>query len=398
MTTIELSNILDPAAQRFARLFVSHVLNLSDPGKLVSKSVEFKQFNSSTHVLAFGKASAKMAQACVQELGSRVAGGVVLAPESLIPDTDLDDPLLYLCVDHPAPTPRNVDATNALVQYAQSIPAGHDCIVCISGGGSAHLCSPKPGITLEQIIVTTNSLNAGGANIRDLNKARRSLETLKSGGLAEILTHTHKCQAVVLSDILDDDLNTIASGPMMCSDHPVEHTIIGNHRTALDAAAEFVGGRNVGNWKSGICGNSSDRGRELAEAYLTTNHAPCLIAGETTVDASSTVGIGGPCMELTLSCALELAESGLRDWITLGLATDGIDGPSEAAGAVILSRMLSDPDRQLSARKALVDHNTLPFLESIHATIRTGPTGTNLNDLCLVCPQDAMGAEGKSVR
>jgi len=397
MTTIKLSNMLDPAAHRFAMLFVSHVLNRSDPGKLVSKSVEFKQFNSPTHVLAFGKASAKMAQACVHELGSRIAGGVVLAPESLIPDTELDDPLLYFCVDHPAPTQRNVDATNALVQYARSIPAGHDCIVCISGGGSAHLCSPRPGVTLEQIIETTNSLNSGGVRIHDLNKARRSLETLKSGGLAAILTQTRNCQAIVLSDVLDDNLNTIASGPMMCPDHPVEHTIIGNHRTALDAAKEFVGGRDVGNWNSGISGNSSDRGRELAEAYEGTNHAPCLIAGETTVDASSTVGIGGPCMELTLSCALELAESGQRDWITLGLATDGIDGPSDAAGAVITSEMLTHSEQQHSAREALVDHNTLPFLESIHAIIRTGPTGTNLNDLCLVCSQDGLRAENISV-
>ncbi len=394
MTQIDLSTKLDPNAQRFARAFVSHVLSRCDPEVLVSRSLDFTSFDSPTHVLAFGKASVKMAQACVQGLGSRFSGGIVLAPDSLFPDPAPNTALQYFGVDHPAPSHRNVAATDALVQYARKIPAEHNyCIVCISGGGSAHLCSPRQGVTIEQLFETTNTLNAGGASIQELNEARKSLETLKGGGLAEILAHVGYCQAVVLSDVLDDDLNTIASGPMISLAHPVEHTIIGNHQTALDAADDFFGGLGVGICKAGISGGSSDRGRELAGAYQESGQAACLFAGETTVDASGTTGVGGPCIELTLACALELAESGQADWITLGLATDGIDGPTDAAGAVITSEMLADPYNQLSAHKALVDHNTLPFLDSIHATIRSGPTGTNLNDLCLVSPCDALRAD-----
>ena len=392
MTTIELSTKLDLAAQRFARAFVSHVLSGCDPRKLVSESVDFKRFNSPTHVLAFGKASTKMAQACVLKLGPRFAGGIVLTPDALGPSSIPDDALKYFGVDHPAPTARNVSATDALAQYARSIPAGHNCIVCISGGGSAHLCCPNPGVTLEQINETTESLNARGASIHELNKARRSLETLKGGGLAEVLGHVSYCQAIVLSDVLGDHLDIIASGPMENPDLPVEHTIIGNHQTALDAAEEFIIRQvSIGVCSAGIGGDSSDRGRELADTYLKSGQMPCMIAGETTVDAAHTVGVGGPCMELALACAIYLAQSGNTEWVVLGLATDGVDGPSNAAGAVIVSESLRTPRLQVIATEALNGHNTLPFLDSIHSTIRTGPTGTNLNDLCLVCSMGTMG-------
>jgi len=390
MSPIDLSTKLDPEVQRFTRAFATYVLSRCDPGKLVSESVDFTRFDSPTHVLGFGKASAKMAMACVQELGPRFAGGVVLTPEALIPDPAPHDALRYFGVDHPASTARNMIATEALAQYAGLIPAEHDCIVCVSGGGSAHLCSPKPGVTLDQIIETTNTLNAGGASIHELNEARRSLENLKGGGLADILVRVGHCEAAVLSDVLDDDLNTIASGPMVNPGYPVEHTIIGNHRTALAAAEEFVGGHGVGICKPGISGDSSERGRDLTRAYQESNPVSCLFSGETTVDASGTAGVGGPCMEMTLACALELAESDQSDWVTLGLATDGVDGPTDAAGAVITCEMLSGSVRRLDARRALDNHDTLPFLNSIHATIHTGPTGTNLNDLFLVCPRDAL--------
>ncbi|MBL4808890.1 MAG: DUF4147 domain-containing protein [Phycisphaerales bacterium] len=390
MIPIELSTKLDIAVQKFTREFVSHILTRCDPGMLVSESADFTQFTEQTHVLAFGKASAKMAQACERGLGQHFAGGVVLAPDSQIPHPLTDSRFQYHGVDHPSPTSRNVAATEALVRYARSIPVSHNCIVCISGGGSAHLCSPKPGITLEQITETASALNARGASIHELNELRRGLETLKAGGLAEVLGHVHYCHAIVLSDVLDDDLDTVASGPMMNPEYVVGHEIVGNHRTALDAAAEFVGRDEIGLSRSGISGESSDQGRTLAGAYRKFGPVACLIAGETTVDASSTSGVGGPCLELVLACALQLAELGCADWVALGLATDGIDGPTDAAGAVITAKMLACPERQLAARKALLGHNTLPFLDSIHATIGTGPTGTNLNDLCCVCPSDAL--------
>ena len=387
MTEVQLSSMLDPAVARFARGCAEHILKSCDPGNLIDQQINFGAFTTPTHVLGFGKASVEMVHACALNLGDRFVGGIVLGPDDLLPADKAYTSIAYFGVDHPAPTKRNLAATRALVDYARSIPTDNSCLVCISGGGSAHLCSPKPGVTLEEIINTTTKLNASGATIHELNHARRALEILKGGGLAATLAHVHQCQAIVLSDVLNDDLDIIASGPMMSPDHPIKHTIIGNHRTALEAGAAFIRefGEEIGPFESEISGESSVQGIALADRYQTAQ-SPCLIAGETTVNAGASTGIGGPTLELTLACALRLTELKLTDWIVLGLATDGIDGPTDAAGSVITSDMLVSPDRHAAARHALATHDTLRFLDSIHVTIRTGPTGTNLNDLAMLLP------------
>lgn len=387
MTAVQLSSMLDSTVARFVQNCVEHVLESCDPTKLIDKNFDFNAFTTPTHVLGFGKASVGMVHACAAQLDGRFAGGVALAPDDLLPETNGYTSIAYFGVDHPSPTERNIAGAKALVDYARSIPPEHGCLVCISGGGSAHLCSPKPGVTLDEIINTTTNLNASGATIHELNRARRALETRKGGGLAATLAHAHQCQAIVLSDVLDDDLDIIASGPMMSPEHPIKHTIVGNHRTALDAGAAFVRGFGVeiGSCEGEISGESSVQGIALAERYQSVQ-APCLIAGESTVNTRGSTGIGGPTLELTLAAALRLADLGLTDWITLGLATDGNDGPTDAAGAVITSRMLATPGQHQAARDALASHNTLHYLDSIHATIRTGPTGTNLNDLAMVLP------------
>ncbi len=390
MTQITLSSTINPAIKRFTAGFVQHVLKHSDPCPLVSKSIDFDQFNAPTHVLAFGKGSVQMTHACIDGLGPRLAGGVVLAPDSDIPDPNPDAPIQYFGVDHPSPTLRNIKATQSLVHYAQSIPADDHCIVCISGGGSAHLCSPKPGVTLEHLTQTAATLNQSGTTIQQLNQTRCSLETLKAGGLAAVLGHVQNCQAVVLSDVLDDDLKVIASGPMMNDAYPVKHTIVGNHQTALKAAADFLEsqGIHIGYQRSRVDGDSQSQALLLANHAKAHPHSASLVAGETTVNAQTTQGTGGPCMELALATAVELAESGNQNWMVLGLATDGIDGPTNAAGAIITNTMLSTQSSLNNAQQALQTHDSLRLLDSIGATIKTGPTGTNLNDLCLVAPLD----------
>mgnify|MGYP001627902461 FL=1 len=388
MTTINLSSSLDPDVQRVARALIGEVLRACDPAELVQGSIDFEQFDSPTHVLAFGKASAGMAKACFEGLADLFAGGVVLCPDAMIPQTQ-DDHVRYFGVDHPSPTTRNVEATSVLAEYARSIPATDSCIVCISGGGSAHLCSPRPGVTLEDIVQTTKSLNASGATIHELNQSRRLLETLKAGGLAELLSHVPHCSAVVLSDVLGDDLNTIASGPMLSTANPFDHAVVGNHRTALDAVVRFFKslGAPIGFHADMVSGDSSEQGRLLAKRFLESNNSACVIAGETTVDVGESSGIGGPCMETLLSSAVHLAESGEQDWVCIGLATDGIDGPTEAAGGVVTDDMIESDATLLSAKSALTNHDVLGFLDSIGGGIRTGPTGTNLNDLCLIAPR-----------
>lgn len=390
MIPIRFGKQLDLDLRQFAEDFVQTVLKASDPAMLIRHQFAFDQFNNKTHVLAFGKASAAMASECVTQLGSRFAGGVVLASEETIP-VKHHDLLRFFAADHPLPTQRNIVATQHLVQYARSIPSEDHCIVCISGGGSAHLCSPAEGITLEQVISVTKELNAQGTAIDTLNRTRKSLETLKAGGLARLLNHIELCEAAVLSDVLGNDLATIASGPMYGEGTKVPHRLIGDHHAALSEATKFIDDRfeNHPVTLDMIHGSATMEGHCLASRYLDHNGmTPHLIAGETTVEAQSSSGVGGPTLELILSTAVELAKAStdIQDWIVLGIATDGIDGPSGAAGALVSSKMLAHSGSLESAMGALQQHDTLPFLDSISATFWTGPTGTNVNDVCLVCP------------
>ncbi|MBO6512993.1 MAG: DUF4147 domain-containing protein [Phycisphaerales bacterium] len=389
MSSIRFSDELNAELVDFSRGFVEHVLGKCDPSRLIHAKIDLSDWTRPTHIIAFGKASVAMSNAIAELLADRLAGGVVLAPESTIPEVGLPH-FRYFGVDHPIPTQRNVDAALHVAEYARSIPSDHDCVVCVSGGGSAHLCLPKEGVTLCEIVEQTDRLNTSGSAIHELNMYRRSAEQLKSGGLARLLNHVHHCETVVLSDVLGNDLETIASGPLYDREQLIEHRIIGDHTTALSAAAEYlkcVDGRDPITTPM-ASGSSSDLGRALARAFRNDpDQLAQVIAGETTVQADAESGVGGPTLELVLSSAVELSQSPslVNEWVVIGFATDGVDGPSQAAGAVVHPEMLTYRSTLTSALDALENHDTLPFLDSIGATFRTGPTGTNLNDVCAVC-------------
>ncbi len=378
MNPIRFQPGIDEQTKTLADGFVRHVLDSCAPERLLSQCPQCNPLFDPprpAHILAFGKASMGMARWCVETLGDSFQGGVILAPEQLI--EPIHPKLTIFPADHPNPTQRNIDATDELRAYAKAIPADHACIICISGGGSAHLCSPRPGTTLEQIVDATRSMNESGAPIQQLNAVRRELETLKGGGLASTIAHVHSKRALILSDVLGDDLEIIASGPMMNAEHPVDHAIVGNHLSAAKAARQWC--TPPVHVQTHIAGDAQTQGRALARAFQ-EHHTACIFAGETTVHTRGAQGVGGPCMEMALACAAELHESRAERWIVVGLATDGIDGPTGAAGAIITPSMID----LANARDALANHDTLVYLDAIGATIRTGPTGTNVNDLVVV--------------
>lgn len=389
MTRVQLSTSLDPQIARFADAFVQYTLDAIDPQKLISQSMDFDAFNCPTHVIAFGKAAASMALGCRAELGTLFVDGIVLCPDEQIPEDTESLGLSFFGVDHPSPSERNIEATKAVIQYASAIPPEHACVVCISGGGSAHLCAPSPGVSLNEIIATTKRLNQTGASIQELNTARRKLETLKGGGLARLLGHLEHVEACVLSDVMGDDPDTIASGPMRDDSHPITHTVIGNHLVLRDACGSFVQhiDPEIKVQSMDAIGEASGAGQTLANSFKQSSQSVCVATGETTVDASGTEGIGGPCMESVLAAGLELTQSNLSDWVVIGMASDGIDGPTQAAGAILTNEMLGVNGVMEAAQRALSDHDAFRFFHSIGADIVTGPTGTNVNDVVMICPK-----------
>lgn len=363
-----------------ARSLVDALLRACDPRPRVASALRRDPIPTKTplHVLAFGKASIAMTLGVLDAHPEREVRGVVLAPPELARDATIPPPIRVLAADHPLPTPRNVDASHALANHAATIPNDHTCVVCISGGGSAHLCLPGPGVSLEEIIETTRSLNARGAPIAELNAARTRLEPIKGGGLARLLGRVRTIRVLLVSDVVGNDPRVIASGPMMGEDPPAHRVVLSNNDAIEEAARLIRAHTGTEPLRIGAqTGPSIGAGRALADLLI--QGAPSLVmGGETTVHAEDAQGSGGPVTETIVSAASELLHAHDTRWSIVGFATDGIDGPTDAAGGALSGSMRPDPDR---LGRALALHDTLGLLDRIDASIRTGPTGTNVNDI-----------------
>lgn len=384
-----------------------------------------------TVVVGGGKTAGRVADALEEILGDRIDGGVVVA----------DEPVATSAVrvrsgDHPTPSQRNVEATAEVLDVADS--AGRDDLVIavVGGGGSALLAAPVEDLDVDALRETTEVLLASGAAIREVNAVRTQLSEIKGGRLAERAAPA-TVVGLVFSDVVGNDLSVIASGPLTPAgttvtdairvverydlDLPnaveryldaagsatseerrsepadgfahVEQYVLADGNTAVDAATERA--REHG--YAPLCLGARIRGeaREVAKVLAgmaegcatrgTPIEPPAVLvsAGETTVTVEGS-GTGGPNQELVLGAALELTEPGVT---VASVDTDGRDGGSTAAGA-IGTRALATPRED--ALHALAENDTGPFLADRSAVIRTGPTGTNVNDLMVVVvPNDA---------
>lgn len=394
MHSIRFHPDLNYAKKILATDLIDAVLGASDPKRSFTQHFDPNAFTRPTHILAFGKAAVPMTNVAIECLGSNFARATVISTPELCLQTQFKDKFVeLLAADHPLPTHRNIDAAISLIAHAKSIPNDHQGLVLISGGGSALLCSPRQFITLEHIIETTDALLRSGAPIQEINAARSKLETLKAGGLASLLEHVAQIDAFVLSDVIGDDLSIIASGPLVDRIPPtINHTIIANNQSALDALCAWTTYENIDlvHTHHDSVGYANDEGRRLARELIDSTHTPPIavcLGGEPTVDTTGTTGTGGPILELALSCAQELAQTDFR-WTIITFATDGIDGPTDAAGAIITNDMMNTPNAKSHVQIALQEHNALPMCDMLGATIRTGPTGTNVNDIALAIRWD----------
>lgn len=377
-------------------------------------------------VLAFGKASVQMARAAFARLGPRLSKAVVLAPPEWA--DRLSHPMAEVfAVDHPVPTERNLHAARALAACALEAPEDEGVLALISGGGSAHLTLPRTGITLDHIREVTRSLLRAGAPIADLNTVRRSMEQLKGGGLRAVCP-ARRMFALIVSDVIGDDPATIASGPLAASEaadpagvlrqwgvtvdpavlsvmttprtfadrEPAVHEIVLSGATltrSLPAALGVDPGPGASAIRVGpvvqpVTGEAASVGADLAARFLAISagrpdEPNALLAwGEPTVTVGDASGLGGRALELALSAARSLPTD--RPWGLLSLATDGVDGPTDAAGAVLCSEMFQDPRAMTLAANALAKHDSYHAVEMLGGLVKTGPTGTNLNDVVLI--------------
>ncbi len=391
-------------------------------------------------IIGAGKAGAPMAVATAEIVGERLTGGMVVVKEGHLTADHvavLQPRVELLEAGHPLPDARGVAAGERIATLLTQLGERDLVLALISGGGSALLTRPAPGIRLDDLQRLTGVLLACGASINEINTLRRHLDTLKGGGLARLAAPATVI-TLVLSDVVGDPLDVIASGPTVAdpttfadaldvlerynvldqtpvairrrlesgvrgeiAETPkpgdpalarVGNLIIGSNRLAVEAAlaAAHREGFNALILTTFLQGEARVVGRVLAAIAreIADNNRPisrpaCVIAGgETTVTLRGD-GRGGRNQELALAAVADLAAA--PGALLVALATDGGDGPTDAAGAVVSATTYQRAgDLGLDVTAALARNDSYPFFDALGDLLRPGSTHTNVNDLALV--------------
>jgi len=385
-------------------------------------------------VVGGGKAAAAMVAALYGILGERLTGGLVVTKYGHARERSSLGPVEIVEAGHPVPDEAGVRATRRMADLLAG-STGRDLVLAVvSGGGSALLTLPATGLSLADLQGTTDLLLRSGATIVELNAVRKHLSQIKGGGMAR-LAGPSPVAALILSDVVGDPLDAIASGPLSLdpttfadacavlrryglvervppavrerlqagregrlSDTPkpgaalfgrVQTTIVGSNRLAAEAAVEAarawgLNGLLLSTFVEGearqVARVAAALARELASYDRPVRRPACLVwGGETTVTVRGG-GKGGRNQELALAAAL--AMEGVPGVILVALGSDGIDGPTDAAGAVATGETIGRArSLGLDPIAHLEENDAYSFFDALDDLIRTGPTGTNVNDL-----------------
>ena len=409
-------------------------LNWDGSDLLIGKDrIPFQEFDR-VFLIGFGKASVPMAKAVLDHFKGKVDfARVITKAPSFLKENGYLDKLEVVIGGHPVPDENSIQATRILLSSLPTFTSRDLFIVVISGGGSALFASPLGDVTLDDLQIMTNLLLRCGAEIQEINTLRKHMDGVKGGRLAESLSpacvHT-----LILSDVIGDRMDMIASGPTVADpttysdawkiikkyhleeempqtilsliqggiDGRIPETLkekdlaglylsnhlVGTNRIASQAANEEAirlsyHSQVVSNTLTGLTKDVSNMLAQRIGDIDDTERPCCLIyGGETTVKVIGD-GLGGRNQDLVLRMVSKLACQ--RDLLFISLATDGEDGPTDAAGAASDTVVYDDGiEKYLDLATYIITNNAYEYLDKVGALIKTGPTGTNVNDLILI--------------
>ena len=392
------------------------------PEAAVIKALEKKEFTGNIVVIAIGKAAWNMAHATKNTLGDKVLKGIVVTKYEH--SKGPIDGFEIIEAGHPIPDENSVKGASRALTLVSNLTEKDHVIFLISGGGSALFEKPMEGVALEDIMDITNQLLSCGADIVEINTIRKHLSAVKGGRFA-LQCGRANIYSIVLSDVIGDRLDSIASGPaypdsstskealriidkyrLQVSDHLIEvlnletpkkvdncETVITGSVSALCEAAARVA-EKIG-YKSMLLSSTIDceakeAGRFMAAIAREIRRGnasikpPCaVIAGGETVVRIAGSGKGGRNQELALSAAMGIED--LEEVIVFSLGSDGTDGPTDAAGGIVDG---ATADRMRASNilpEVYLDNNdSYHALKASGDLIITGSTGTNVNDLIVL--------------
>jgi len=438
---------LNRGARKLALTSLETALNAVDPKQMLKSklllndstlTVDKLSFNlkklKNVYVVGGGKASGSMAEAIEQILRERVTGGLVNVPHG---NKNRTSRIKLHEANHPVPDEAGVEGTRRMLDIAEKAER-NDLIIClISGGGSSLMPLPRGNISLADKKEMTQALLKSGATINEVNTVRKHISDFKGGWLAKKAYPTTILN-LILSDVVGDPLDFIASGPTVpdsttfdeavgvlkkyslwattpesirqllskgekglvpetpkaCDEafRKVYNVVVGNNRSSSLAACNQLktAGLNTLLLTATMEGEARHVGVILAsiarEVTVSANPAPkptgIVAGGETTVTVTGK-GLGGRNQELALAAASRL--KGSEGIAMASLSTDGIDGPTDAAGAVIDGKTVIRAVKEgLAPEKFLAENDSYHFFSMLGDLILTGPTGTNVNDVSVI--------------
>jgi len=396
-------------------------------------SFDLKRFKN-VYVIGGGKASGSMAEALEEILGKHVTNGLVNVPHGSKQNTKI---IKLHEASHPVPDEAGVEGTRRMLEMAEQAEED-DLVIClISGGGSSLMPLPRGEISISDKREITEALLKCGATINEINTVRKHISDFKGGWLAK-KAHPATILNLILSDVVGDPLDFIASGPTVpdsttfsdaikvlkkyglwnttpasirkvLSDgekglipetpkadddafKKVYNVVVGNNRSASLAACEYLksAGLNTLLLTSTLEGEARHVGVMLAsiarEVSVSGNPLPkpagIIAGGETTVTVTGK-GLGGRNQEIALAAAQKLKD--MDGAVVASLSTDGVDGPTDAAGAIADGKTLARAAKMgLNPEEYLAENDSYHFFSKLNDLIITGPTGTNVNDVSVI--------------
>jgi glycerate-2-kinase len=438
---------LNRKARALALRSLESALNAVDPKQIIKSklllknltlhvngySIDLKKFRN-IYVIGGGKASGSMAEALEQVLGNRITNGLVNVPRSSKNKTDI---IKLHEASHPIPDEAGVEGTRRMLKIAEQAKED-DLVIClISGGGSSLMPLPRGKISITDKKKITNALLKCGATINEINTIRKHISDFKGGWLAK-KAYPATILNLILSDVVGDPLDFIASGPTvpdsttfinaikvlkkyrLWSKAPasirkvlsdgekgiiletpkaddeafkrVYNVVVGNNRLASLTAQKYLKseGLNTLLLTSTLEGEARHVGIMLAsivhEVSVSGNPVPkpagIIAGGETTVTVTGK-GLGGRNQEIALAAAQKLND--MNGVVVASLSTDGVDGPTDAAGAIADGKTLVRAAKMgLTPEEYLAENDSYHFFSKLGDLIFTGPTGTNVNDVSVI--------------
>ena len=457
-----------PATESYHRGYKSLNLALStiecslrymDPKRLINKTIKVKGSNlvlraplqhkvlrmnlknfDCIYIVGAGKATLKMADTLCKIFDGRISGGAINVPYTS--NTQINNKLSVTQANHPIPDEAGINGTKKIINILRKTRQSDLVFVLISGGASALMPLPAHGITLSDKQRITNEMMSCGASIHEINVVRKHISKVKGGQLIRFVNRGCIVISLILSDVVGDDIETIASGPTVpdkstfkeaemilkkyglwtnkvenssvrtlisrglkgtIRDTPkasssifdkVHNILIGNNTLLCKKATQYLKSRGLEgvNLGSSFDGEAKKFGLMLAkladEVKKPSKPFAYILGGETTVKLNKIRrnGLGGRNQEAILVAALKSSFHSTHDITILCMGTDGIDGNSKAAGAFATPKTVSlVKQNETEMKKYLIRHDSYNALKKMCSLIVTGRTGTNVNDISIVC-------------